>query len=487
METGTWSLLLNTLALTGWTCAIGVPVGTVLAWFLSRTDLPGRWVGLGLMGVMIFVPLYLQAAAWQAGFGLQGWYTLATRGPVVLQGMSGAVWVHAMYAVPWVVLIVAVGLRLIEPELEEQALLEGSAGRVFWRVVLPSVGSAVLVAGIWVSIVTAGEMVVTDLFVVRTYAEALYTQIAVGQEPGEAAASVLPGIVLSGCLVGAALWLCAKLAPHERPLSLGRPLVYRLGKWKIPVAMLVAAIMLLLVGVPLGSLCYKAGVLVTQTEAGHQRAFSPMKMLWFTAESPWRYRREFGWSLVICGLSATATVVLGSLLAWPARRGGRPALPALAAATVCLAAPGPLVGFAIIGLLNRPAVPLFVELYDNSIFAPCLALVIRALAPAILILWYAFRAVPREMLEAAAVDGAGPAARFFRVALPCWAWALAVAWLVAFAVAMGDLAATILVVPPGVTTLAIRIFGLLHYGVEDQVAGICLAQIMHQIQTKVFA
>ena len=45
------------------------------------------------------------------------------------------------------------------------------------------------------------------------------------------------------------------------------------------------------------------------------------------------------------------------------------------------------------------------------------------------------------------------------------------------AVAWGDLAASVLVVPPGVTTLSIRIFGLLHYGVEDQVAGICLALV----------
>ena len=28
------------------------------------------------------------------------------------------------------------------------------------------------------------------------------------------------------------------------------------------------------------------------------------------------------------------------------------------------------------------------------------------------------------------------------------------------------------------TTLSIRIFGLLHYGVEDQVAGICLALVV---------
>ena len=35
--------------------------------------------------------------------------------------------------------------------------------------------------------------------------------------------------------------------------------------------------------------------------------------------------------------------------------------------------------------------------------------------------------------------------------------------------------ATVLVTPPGIEPLSVRISGLLHYGVEDQVAGICLA------------
>ena len=52
--------------------------------------------------------------------------------------------------------------------------------------------------------------------------------------------------------------------------------------------------------------------------------------------------------------------------------------------------------------------------------------------------------------------------------------AIAVAWWVALAVAWGDLSASILVVPPGVMTLPIRVFGLIHYGVDDQVAGISL-------------
>lgn len=63
----------------------------------------------------------------------------------------------------------------------------------------------------------------------------------------------------------------------------------------------------------------------------------------------------------------------------------------------------------------------------------------------------------------------------WRVALPWKCSATLAAWLLAAVVAIGDLSASILTVPPGVPLLSVRIFTLLHYGVEDQVAGICLA------------
>lgn len=59
MDARTWSLALNTLLLTGVTCAISLPLGSVLAYLLVRTDLPGRRIGMVILGLMLFVPLYL--------------------------------------------------------------------------------------------------------------------------------------------------------------------------------------------------------------------------------------------------------------------------------------------------------------------------------------------------------------------------------------------------------------------------------------------
>ena len=45
----------------------------------------------------------------------------------------------------------------------------------------------------------------------------------------------------------------------------------------------------------------------------------------------------------------------------------------------------------------------------------------------------------------------------------------------ALVLAMGELSASLLVLPPGVTTISVRIFQLLHYGVDDRVAALALS------------
>src|SRR5437763_505491 len=72
------SLLLNTIFLSSVVCVVSIPVGTIVAFLLVRTDLPFRRLFGSLLGGMLLMPLYLQAAGWQAGFGLDGWYSLTS-------------------------------------------------------------------------------------------------------------------------------------------------------------------------------------------------------------------------------------------------------------------------------------------------------------------------------------------------------------------------------------------------------------------------
>lgn len=474
----TLRLAANTLWLCGLVVAISVPLGTALAVMLARTDLPGRRGLAVLLAGLLLLPLYLQTAAWQAGFGTMGWFSLTFSAPVLLEGWPGAVWVHAVAGLPWVTLIVSAGLIYIPRELEEAALMDGSPGQVLRRVTLRRAWAAVGVAALWVAVSTASEITVTDLFQVRTYAEELYVEFAIGGEPGQPPLGAIGSTAVVALLVVAALALAAGMGPlvrHATQQSALGGLVFGLGRWRWPAALVVALVVLAVVGVPLASLAWKAGVEVRQSGLERTREWSLAKCLSIVATSPLRYQRPLFWSAILGCLAASTAVVAAVGLAWAGRRQGLRALPALVLAALSLAVPGPLVGLGLIWVLNSPDLDWTAWLYDRSIAAPWAALTVRAFPPALLIVWQALASVPDDQVDSAALEGAGRMGIVRRVVLPQRLAALGVAWLIALAVALGELGASILVVPPGVVTLSIEVFNLLHGGYEDEVAGICLA------------
>ncbi len=474
------SLAITTFSLSGSVAAIAIPIGTLLAWALARTDMPLRRTFSLLLAVMLFLPLTIQAAAWRSGFGPQGVFTLGTGGAwtagqtVWLDGLFGAIWVHAAAAIPWVVLIVGLSARLVRPELEEQALLDGSTLAVLLRVTLPRSLAAILVATVWVVVRAAGEMVVTDLFTVRTFAEEIYTQNSLGASGSRLVMTGVPSVLICGGLFTLAVVACRRMVPRQQPPAVRPRVVFALRRWRWPVAIVVATGVMALVGTPLLSLCTQAGMVVGQAPSGRVRHWSLAKFAEVLAASPRLVAGDAGWSLLIAGCAATAALLIGVVLAWQARRGDLRSAPAIVTVALAIAVPRPMIGAAIIALLNRGSHPLLVHLYDHSILAPWIAQTIHCLPLAILIPWFALRSVSTDTLHSAAIEGAGPVTRLLKIAAASRLPALAFTWLVAFAIATGELASTVMVVPPGVTTLTLRIFEWLHYGANDQVAGVCL-------------
>lgn len=511
-------LWLNSARLASLACLIALPLGTLLAAAILKSDVPGCRVAALLLVGMLFVPLYLVTGAWDAGFGVQGWHTLSTNPHLAhepwLAGWRAAVWVHALAAVPWVVLIVGASLRAVEAEIEEDAATCAAPQKVMWHVSIRRAAPAIVLAGVWVAIMTTAEISVTDFFQVRTFAEEVYTQSALGTFdaanvgppsrggpvttqpstpttdsplPAISANGLWSGLLLSTILALTAIVAASRLfadlsdAPH-RP-----PWIWRLTNWRWPAAILLWLSLLLIAGVPLGNLLYKAGIQVNIADTGRTRTWSATKVVERLAKAPHDFQGELWLSAKIGAAAATAALAIALPLAWSMRASstGTPIVRwpwlRLLVLSLCLTIPGPLLGVAAIRLLNRPPDSPFAALawlYDSN-FAPWLVQTLRALPLATLIMWPAFASVPQVMLDTAATDGTGWWDRLLRIALPQRWPAAAAAWLVGFAVAIGELAATILVMPPqrGATALSIQIFQLLHYGVDDRVAAICLVTV----------
>ena len=271
-------------------------------------------------------PFTCRPRAWDAAFRTLGWLFSWEASPAAagLQGWLATIWVHGLAAVPWVVLIVGTGLLLVESDLEESALLDGSLAQVTCRVTFVQAMPALFVAALWVFVLSSGEIAVTDLYQIRTYAEEVYTSVPLtglqsssAWQRGSADAPRSadrgdPGWGLTGCrgLLGSrqpACWRSDRSGDFARRLAYGG-----LGYW--------VGALLLLAGVPLVMLVFQAGIVVEPRGDEWLRSWSWQKLLQTVGGSPLEFREEYAWSLLIGGSAATAAVAGAAPLAWLARR-----------------------------------------------------------------------------------------------------------------------------------------------------------------------
>jgi iron(III) transport system permease protein len=463
-------LALETTGLVVATEALALPLGILLAILLFRTDLWGRHMLLALVALAAFVPLPLHATAWLGALGNAGRMQALGVRPILV-GRFGAAVVHAIAALPWVILVAGVGLCAVEPELEESALLEFGLWRVLIRVTLRRAIGAIAAAALAVAVLTAGDMTVTDLLQVRTYAEEAYVQFILGRGLADAAIVALPPMVIIGLMiliVGRAL---SRLDPARLVSSFSQARTWRLGGWRVPGGVLLVVLVGNIVAFPLYSLLWRAGRVGGRATLGRPPTWSLSGMLGTLRFAAAEIQRPLIASLFWAALAATMTTVIAYGLVWAGRRSPSWRWIMLATMVVALATPGPVAGRALVlAYRDWPA------LYDSSAMV-VVAQALRALPYVLLVLWPFVRSFPQDYLDAAALDGHGPWRQMLRVALPLSLRAIVASWMVALALGLGELPATDQVYPPGVEPMSVFLWGLLHTGVESHLSGVALVML----------
>jgi iron(III) transport system permease protein len=492
---GTRRILLNSLWLAGGAVAIALPLGTLLAVLLTRTRVPGRPVAAAAIGLLLLLPLFVQVSGWDAAIGRLGWHTLAfgSGARPWLSGMTAAVFLHGVAAIPWVTLIVGLGLAQVDARQEEAALLETWPLDVLLRVTLPQCWTFLVAAALWVAVATASDMTVTNIYLIdpreMTFTEQFYMNYSTAADAKQAVLAVLPALGGLLVLVLAALGIMARLASRRVLAGVqSGPHLLRLGQaWLTTwAAWLLVGVLLL---VPLASLVSKAGFIVEQRGSERIHGWSAAKCVQEVTRAPREFKQEFRHTVTAAAGAAMLALAMAVVLAWPARRGDWQAAPAVAAVALALAVPGPLVGVGLMHLFNHRLPPYFplpgggseswlILLYERTLVAPAVAQAVHALPLAILLVWHSLATLSDDELAAAQLDGAGLLRTFWLIVLPQRWLALAGAWLAAFAVAAGDLGWSHLVIPAGGDTIQRRVFGLVHAGVEEQVAALCLTVVV---------
>ena len=141
---------------------------------------------------------------------------------------------------------------------------------------------------------------------------------------------------------------------------------------------------------------------------------------------------------------------------------------------VLFAVPGTIVGVALIGLWNRAGVAGTIYATNGMFLLVYLA---RFTPLAALTLAASVRHVPSSHEEAAAVSGASWFRTMAHIVLPQVKLGLLAVWVIVFTLAFGELGASVLVTPPGESTLPIRIYTLIANAPPAQVAALALLQV----------
>lgn len=462
--------------------ALALPAALVIARGPTRL----RWLLLVVAAGLSLLPPHVVAAGWNAVGTRTDWLftpaTVTQPSWFLFSGWRGAVLLHALAATPWAVLLCSVAFAGVDPRREELALTEGSAWRVLRRVTLPSASSGLAASAALVATLAATEIAITDLMRVRTFAEEVYTQASLGAFEGIDAWrtaggwQLAAGVLVLASIVGWALWTIVSLAERAWNDADERIAAPRyLGK-RLAVSTPAVLIVLVLAVTPIVALVAQVGRTTILAEGSPERSWSAAAAAGEFASAPWLHRRELVVSGVLAAATATTVVVISGCCVWFLRERRVVGRLAGCAVALLLATPGPLLGVLAIRLVNQPSDSWLAPLgwLYSSWALPWLVQSVKFLPIGAVLLVPLVRATPVDVVAAASLDGARPWGVLLRVVAPLHLHALAACWLVVLALSLGELSATVLVVPPGSPPIAVRLLSLLHYGVEERVAALSL-------------
>ena len=454
-----WKLLGRSLVLAfgGGLIACLLGAGAALVFERRRFPLAGFWRASALAALVC--PPVFHVAVWERlavpGGMLEFLLPFATDGvsPFPIRNLGFACWLLGLTYSPLFFFLVGTGLRALPTGVVEAARLSRGPVAVYWRVILPLVAPWFVAAGGVSFPLLFLNYEVPRLLDLYTYPVLIHVEYAARNDPGAAFAMAAPGFVLT-LLV---LLPCMRWAQRRGFALSGRESGRgpsrsdtpspRAGAW-----LLFLVWWSLVTVLPVGILVWITG------------DFDAVHRAWLT---DWE---RVGWSAVVAGVTACAAVILSVVLLL-LRRGvsGQVGI----VFWVLLALPGSLLGFALISLCQRE--PLF-SLYDSWGI-----LVVAGVFRFFPLAYYALAAhlctVPPSLWEAAQL-GPSRLRRWRVVGVPLMAPGLVAGTVAVTLFASQELAATVLLAPPGREPLIVRIYNLLHYDPERNVlAALALLQI----------
>lgn len=452
-----WPTLLgNTAIVCTAAITVALTLGTPIGLLIARLNLPARRLLLLLTLLAACLPIYVAAVFL---------FTLIPA-TTFLESALACGFIYGFFHTPLAILITVLLARAVPSDLEESALLDTVPRGVIRYVTLPHMRWGLLGLSLLILVRVATDITITDVLMVRTFAEEVYTQYALHRHAAGPLLTAVP-LSLTLCLV---MFIWGRRLRHTTPQTAAPrpPRTFDLHRARIPLALALILIT-----------SATAAVLLTPLL---RRVESPGTFF----QNAWTFRYELATSLTYATVAALLITHFSLGLAWSLRNPGliRRLLLPLFLFTWTL--PAPVVGVGLTHLILQILLTLDAigattaaantEHYLGIAAVP-FGYIVRFLPVGVLLLYPAVRRIPQDLVDAAHLDGCDWLELQRHVVRPSARSDQFLIALIATILTLSEVGATVILAYPGYDTIAIRAFTLIHFGVYSDLASLSLLML----------
>ncbi len=450
-----FDLLIHSLTLASLTALITTGFGFLVALALTTGRL-SRWPSLRWFSlVLAALPPYVHVLVWTQALA---WLTTTVSQqplqPPPLQGLAIAVWVEIMAWLPLATALALIALVMLPRETIETARTYRRDFAVLTRIVLPLAAPMLMGAGCLIFVLALTNYEVPSLFSITTYSLEIFAEFSTSHEVARVALIAVPLLTIASIALAGMLMVIRRYSRISSQLNSGFGAI----EWEWPPALNTTLIIALF-------------VLAAQIFAPFLILILGSGSIHSVATSVAEARPEIIFSLIV---AISAAMLAPPLAHAVSRRLDSAHILWWALAILPIVVPAPLVGIGMLKLVNAWA-PLWLL---DSLTLPIAVAVARFTPFAILVFSAGLgsqNSDDRDSIDAVRVFQPNPLKGWLKIRLRLMAPSYFAAAGLVFALSLGELSATLLVAPPGRSSLAIRIYNYLHYGASESVHGLCLA------------
>src|SRR6195256_4484547 len=475
--------LKNSLILGAWTGLFSLIIGLVLAWAVSRTDVPAKPL-LQITATLSYLsPPFLTAIAFTYLFSPNaGLINVLMRDVLGLPwltfnifSMPGLVLVTVGHTFPFVYLLASSALQSVDASYEEAAQILGASKlRTAFSITAPLVAPAIL-SGTLLAFVNAIALFGSQAIIglpgrIVTLPTRIYALYDYPPEYGLASALSLVFVILT---VGA-LYLQRSFLAKRSYVTLGgkgsRPQLMELGIFRWVVFGFAVIIFVIAILAPYATLIAVSFSKSWGLEFWKNLTFANYKFILFEYNVT---QRAILNSLFLATIAATLAVFLGVVMGWIDLRTRIPGRKILDyASLIPLGLPGIVVAVALIQFWLAMPIALY-----GTLTILLLAYVGRYLPLGVRAANASLRQVDPSLEESATILGASWITTLREVTLPLIRPGLFAGWLLVFVPVIQELSASILLFSSSSITLAVAIYNLYETGYIEPVAALAMVNM----------